>query len=352
MHANASRRLDGACGGPCGPNVCKSWCSQYSCYQDGCMGCGPEIGCTRPPPPSPPSPPPSPPHPPLGPDGCKFRYENCYAAPSTCCSAQDGCYRRVGRRFAMCRPREPFCRDTEDWLCPTWQASPMPPPPPPPVPGSVSPPPPPLPGTVCSGFFERCLETKCCAVHSQLCYKREGKQFAMCKTIPVEKFNGNIVRSYPCDHDDLQGNGWICPERWLPSPPPPTPPSTPAPPLVPSPVIPPLPLPPPAAPRACAESWGRCVELQCCEDPEVPFAEPASFTRHVLGRLTPARCTAVRLQEARGQTVCHVQKTGGRNLRRRRRVGVSGHLDVAAAATPLWGRWARPSPGTDWLVVR
>ena len=71
-----------------------------------------------------------------------------------------------------------------------------------------------------------------------------------------------------------------------------------------------------------------------------------------LGRLTPARCTAVRLQEARGQTVCHVQKTGGRNLRRRRRVGVSGHLDVAAAATPLRGRWARPSPGTDWLVVR
>lgn len=89
--------------------------------------------------------------------------------------------------------------------------------------------------------------------------------------------------------------------------------------------------------------------------PAAPTTGCTSSVRRVLGQMRRAavlRGSRVRLQEARGQTVCHVQKTGGRNLRRRRRVGVSGHLDVAAAATPLWGRWARPSPGTDWLVLR
>jgi hypothetical protein len=256
---NAARQLDGACNGPCGPTSCMSWCSHWTCEQDGCMGCGPSISCIRPPPPSQPSPPPSPPAPPRGPDGCKFVYEACIDAPQTCCSPHDGCYKRVGHKFAMCKPREAFCRDTDDWLCPGWQESP---PPPPPAwlvghPPFASPaPPPPIPGAVCAGFVEPCLELKCCAVKSQLCYKRTGRQFAMCKTPPA----GMAA----CDVD-----GWDCPERWVPSPPPPLPPTTPAPPRIPYPQCPPSPSPPPTAPLMCAKSFESCVATQCCEDSEV-----------------------------------------------------------------------------------
>ena len=222
------------------------------------MGCGPDIGCIRPPPPSPPSPPPSPPAPPRGPDGCKFVYESCVDAPQTCCSPHHGCYKRVGHKFAMCKPREAFCRDSDDWLCPGWQESP---PPPPPAwlvghPPFASPaPPPPIPGAVCAGFVEPCLELKCCAVASQLCYKRTGRQFAMCKNPPAGKT--------ACDVD-----GWDCPEKWVPSPPPPLPPTAPAPPGIPYPQFPPSPSPPPTTPLICANSFESCVQTQCCEDSE------------------------------------------------------------------------------------
>ena len=40
------------------PSGCLQWCSQWTCAQDGCLECGPSIGCfSPPPPPSPPSPP-------------------------------------------------------------------------------------------------------------------------------------------------------------------------------------------------------------------------------------------------------------------------------------------------------
>ena len=265
----SARQLDGACGGPCSSDSCLPWCSDWSCMQDGCQGCGPDLGCIRPPPPSPPSPPPDPPHPPLGPDGCKFTYGNCLDAQQTCCSPLDGCFRRVGKMFAMCKPRVAFCRNSDDWLCPGWQESPPPPPPAwlvghPPFASPALPPP--IPGAVCAGFFQPCLELKCCVVSSQLCYKRIGKQFAMCKTIPSG--HGQTV----CDVDE-----WDCPERWVPSPPPPLPPATPAPPRIHHPRTPPSPTPPPAAPRDCAKPFDPCVEAQCCEDievrsPELPFS--------------------------------------------------------------------------------
>ena len=250
---SAARQLDGACNGPCGPTSCMSWCSHWTCEQDGCMGCGPGIGCIRPPPPSPPSPPPTPPAPPRGPNGCEFTYEPCIAAPQTCCSPNDGCYKRVGHKFAMCKPRELFCRDTDDWLCPGWQESPPPPPPDWTLP---SPPPsPPVPVAVCAGFVAPCLELKCCAMETQLCYKRTGKQFAMCKNPPAGKT--------ACDID-----GWECPERWIPSPPPLLPPSPPAPPRAPYPSPSPSPSPPPMAPIICAKAFESCGQTQCCEDSE------------------------------------------------------------------------------------
>lgn len=244
------------------------------------MGCGPGTGCIRPPPPSPPSPPPAPPHPPLGPDGCKYRYEGCFDAPQTCCSSHDGCYRRVGHDFAMCKPREAFCRNSDAWLCPGWQESP---PPPPPAwlvghpPFSSPAPPPPIPGAVCAGFVAPCLELKCCAISSQLCFKRAGKQFAMCKTVTwTSRFSPKTA----CDID-----GWDCPERWVPSPPPPLPPTMPAPPRIPYPRFPPSPSPPPAAPRVCATSFESCVESQCCEDSGVRVLHSLAQDSHPL----PAR---------------------------------------------------------------
>ena len=253
---SAARQLDGTCHGPCGPTSCMPWCSHWICYQPACMGCGPDIGCIRPPPPTPPSPPPTPPTPPRGPDGCKFTYEPCIAAPQTCCSPNDGCYKRVGHKFAMCKPRQTFCRDTEDWLCPGWQESPPPPPPPPPDWTFPSPPPSPtVPVAVCAGHVAPCLEEKCCTVGTQLCYKRTGKKFAMCKKPPAGKT--------ACDID-----GWDCPERWIPSPPPPSPLSPPAPPRPPYPSPPPSPSAPPTAPIICAKAFESCGQSQCCEHSE------------------------------------------------------------------------------------
>ena len=233
-NASASRRsLDGACGGaPCGQTSCESWCSEYTCNQDGCQGCDVEhYHCIRPPPPMPPRPPPRPPSlPGLG--GCSLAYDGCWEWPQTCCQPSYGCYRRGSNRFAMCRPVVSDCKDTADWICPGWQTAPPPPPSPPPPPLPPSPP--------CHDDYQDCREFKCCASESQLCYKREGKVFAMCKPPPTEG-----------DACDLEG--WECPETWLPSP-------------MPLPPPPPPPVHPPPPPREdlCAGSYESCQEQQCC----------------------------------------------------------------------------------------
>ena len=81
------------------------------------------------------------------PPPCSERYETCWE--THCCkSTLDGCYRRAGRQFAMCKPiasgGPQFCVSDENWLCPGWDA---PPPTPPPTPPQEPPPPeaPPLP---------------------------------------------------------------------------------------------------------------------------------------------------------------------------------------------------------------
>ena len=71
------------------------------------------------------------------PPPCSERYETCWE--THCCkSTLDGCYRRAGRQFAMCKPiasgGPQFCVSDENWLCPGWDAPPPTPPPTPPQP--------------------------------------------------------------------------------------------------------------------------------------------------------------------------------------------------------------------------
>ena len=104
--------------------------------------------------PNPPSPPPD--SRPSAPDPlrhCSERWSTCW--DNHCChSPLDGCYRRVGRMFAMCKPLPTGpCVTDDNWACPGWDSPPPAPPPqaprlpdaPPPPPDLPPPPPPPPP---------------------------------------------------------------------------------------------------------------------------------------------------------------------------------------------------------------
>jgi hypothetical protein len=67
----------------------------------------------------------APPPPAAPPDVCAATFRNCLAG--RCCRApRDGCFRRVGKLWAMCKPMaaggEEACGDSEEWLCPGWWA--------------------------------------------------------------------------------------------------------------------------------------------------------------------------------------------------------------------------------------
>jgi len=199
--------------------------------------------CPRTPPPSPPPPDGTPlalvaggsSHAILMPDGCHGNWQSCWENVGTmnarrgCCSAsrgvaygeiepagrEFGCFRRVGRQFAMCKPlpRDVACASDDHWECPEA-------PPPSPVAaasdGGLTPP-----GltnaadVACAGNYEACvlgirpvLDRSCClAGHDGKpfgCFKRVGRQFAMCRPLQL-----------PCTSDET----WECP-MMPPSPPP------------------------------------------------------------------------------------------------------------------------------------
>lgn len=118
-------RKRGARGSPFGYAVCLP-----SCPEDGEWDCEVLIRSDRivPDASSPPSTPPdSTPRPPSPPPSrpCSARYETCWL--THCCkSTLDGCYRRRGKQFAMCKPLPSggaaFCEDAQDslWQCPRW----------------------------------------------------------------------------------------------------------------------------------------------------------------------------------------------------------------------------------------
>jgi len=180
--------------------------------------------CPRTPPPSPPPPDGTPlalvaggsSHAILMPDGCHGNWQSCWENVGTmnarrgCCSAsrgvaygeiepagrEFGCFRRVGRQFAMCKPlpRDVACASDDHWECPEA-------PPPSPVAaasdGGLTPP-----GlsnaadVACAGNYEACvlgirpvLDRSCClAGHDGKpfgCFKRVGRQFAMCRPLQL-----------------------------------------------------------------------------------------------------------------------------------------------------------------------
>ncbi|KAL1522009.1 hypothetical protein AB1Y20_021654 [Prymnesium parvum] len=181
--------------------------------EDGWLCPGEWDGMHPPPSPSPPllpSPDP-PPNPPSSPP-CVERYAPCWNGKghADCCSdATFGCFRRVGRAFAQCRPLTATpCVSDESWACPGWDYPP-PSPPRPPSPGSppspASPPPPPPPP--CSQRYERCISSdgtslNCCKEAEDVCFRRVGRRFAMCRPLATPG---------ECTSDDT----WTCPE-WPP----------------------------------------------------------------------------------------------------------------------------------------
>ena len=156
---------------------CDAWCSEYTCYDAAdpnrnreCLLCP---WCQGPP---------SPPAPPVNPGHCAYTYQPCFQqwpiiAPLCCVRETDGCYRRKGRLYAMCKPLPPYgtpCVDDDTWLCPgTWGASPPTPPTPPAAP---SPPPPPP----CAGHYKECTHSMCC-LNGWPCLKKRGRWFAQCR---------------------------------------------------------------------------------------------------------------------------------------------------------------------------
>ena len=65
-----------------------------------------------------------------------------------------------------------------------------------------------MPPSNCANDWEPCLEERCCVSARQLCYRREGRVFAQCKPPPKKKGT--------CELD-----GWLCPDDWLSTAPPP-----------------------------------------------------------------------------------------------------------------------------------
>ena len=136
---------------------------------------------------------------------------------SCCTEATHSCFRKSGQRgspygYAACMPS---CPQDGNWDCEVITL----PPPSPPLGASTQ-----SSSTSCSATFERCFETQCCQSVHDGCFRRAGRQFAMCKPLQSYTVSG------ACVSDDT----WVCP-GWEPaSPDPPAPLPPPRPPAAPS----------------------------------------------------------------------------------------------------------------------
>jgi len=74
---------------------------------------------------------------------------------STGCCADPtlACYKRPTREHAECRPREPHCSDSDEWLCPGWE--------------------------LCSKRFDSCTRSQCCQSANDECYQKHA-WYAQC----------------------------------------------------------------------------------------------------------------------------------------------------------------------------
>ena len=214
---------------------CAPWCNENTCDEGDCYDCQDTDGCPRPPsppwPPPLPNDPPAPPIPPPPPCTQGDQY-GLSCMQSRCCEdPRHTCFRKSGHRgslygYAQCLVT---CPDDASYDCEVIEKAEPPPPAPPPdwTPRTPSPPTLPDPLAGCSERWTTCWWTHCCHDPADGCYRRAGKQFAMCKP-----------RVDNCVDDE----NWICP-GWD-SPPPAPPPAAPSPPNPP----PPPPNPPPAPP--------------------------------------------------------------------------------------------------------
>ena len=193
-------------------------------------------------PPPPPLPAPAPPAPPPAPppwrphchDTPSPHFEGCLE--SHCCvdAFGFGCFRRVDREWAQCLPlshqkdAHGACVDTDEWLCPrTWLHPPPPPAPPPPAP-RPSPPPARFDHARCyaapSEHFASCWASRCCVdARGFGCFKRPGKQFALCLPWHTGAGASGAPTADPVTDSRLSEDGcsssasWLCPQAWLPT---------------------------------------------------------------------------------------------------------------------------------------
>lgn len=68
---------------------------------------------------------------------CASRYGNCLTT-GCCTDAQFACFKRSGRLYAQCRPKNQKCGHGEQWSCPQYPSPPPAPLPPPPYPPAAS----------------------------------------------------------------------------------------------------------------------------------------------------------------------------------------------------------------------
>ena len=195
--------------------VCAPWCNENTCDESECRECQDTDGCPRPP--ASPSPPPSPndpPYPPAPPPPpCTQPSIGLTCMYSRCCeNPMHTCFRKTGRRgspygYATCRLT---CPTDGSYDCEILLAPPPLPPAPPPNLRAISD----AARADCSASWKRCWETKCCRSAADGCFRRAGRQFAMCRPLARAGF--------PC-----QSTGdWICPGWEIPPPSPPAPPTT------------------------------------------------------------------------------------------------------------------------------
>lgn len=127
------------------------------------------------------------------------KFKPCY--DTMCCQDKGfGCYKRVDRSFALCRPMggpPEACVSSDEWTCPGRWSRPEAAPRVLPVKALLD---------QCSGHgagkFKPCIQDKCCKDAGFGCFKKEGVAFAQCRPL------GGPLSD--CKSTDV----WTCPLEW------------------------------------------------------------------------------------------------------------------------------------------
>jgi len=277
--------LEHGCGGwleadsPAASARCSHWCNIETCDEADCLDCQEREGCPRPPssPSAPPSPEPPPMPPATPPPPCTGTQIGQTCMYTHCCQdPEHTCFRKTGRRgtpygYATCRLT---CPVDGTYDCEILFAPPPYPPARPPAPQSMEAPQsqfqsptgaktsiamPWARNASCAAMYQNCFNSRCCQVRLAGCFRRKGKQFAMCKPL--------LPLGQQCFGDDPRDPvHWQCPGWYIPPPSPPTLPPAPLVLLLPSPLS---SCPPPSA------SW---------KGPSLSSRTPSRILPHESGR--------------------------------------------------------------------